>query len=92
MTLSTLGALEFQYDFLRRLDFLVENWFGLTTETGLFTVVPPLTLCRSRRLTRLLLPCDSVALVALATFAVCVLLLRVVHHYEEFAVSGVKVM
>jgi len=92
MALSAFGAFQLEYDFLCRLDLLVKDGLGLTTKTSLLTIISPLTLSCCTRLTRLLLPGDGVALMALAAFAECVLLLRVVHHYEEFAVSGVKTM
>lgn len=63
-------ALQPQHNLLRSLGFLVEHGFGLTTITGLLTVVTPLSLGEERSLASLVL-CDLVlgvlpALLALA--------------------------
>lgn len=49
------GALETQYDLLRRLRLLVEDGLGLSTVTALLAVVAPLALRRRRVLALLVL-------------------------------------
>lgn len=51
----TVNTLQSQDDLLGSLSLLVENWLGLTTETGLFTVVSSLTLSEQGSLTSLVL-------------------------------------
>jgi len=58
----------------------VEDGLSLTSITTLLTIVTTLTLCSGGRLSCLLLPCDGMRLVLVATAAVSVLLLRVVNH------------
>lgn len=48
-------ALQSQYNLLRRLCFLVENGFGLTTITGLFAIITTLSLREQGRLSDILL-------------------------------------
>lgn len=51
----TVDTLQSQHNLLGGLSLLVENWLGLTTETGLLTVVSSLTLSEQRSLTSLVL-------------------------------------
>merc|ERR1712188_192864 len=48
-------ALHLQNNFLCSLSFLVENWFGLTSETRLFAIVSSLSLCPKTFFTLLVL-------------------------------------
>ena len=81
MTQITRLTLELQHDLLGVLDLLVKHRLGLTTETGLLTVVTSLTLSNGRGLTGLLLPGDRVFAMLAALLAESVLLLGKVNHF-----------
>jgi hypothetical protein len=82
---GTLVALELKDDLAGSLDVLLEDGLGLTTKTGLLTVITTLTLSEERGLTGLLLPSDSVKSVLVALVAVSLLLLGEVDHYRKIS-------
>ena len=78
--LRAVLALKLQHNLLGGLDLLVEDGLGLTSETGLLTVVTSLTLGSQTGLTGLLLPSDGMKSVLLAALAESTLLLGKVNH------------
>jgi len=68
MVLFACGALKLQHVLLSGFSFLVENWFGLTSITRLFTIVTSLSLSPNTFLSLLVLG-DFVRSVLLALFA-----------------------
>lgn len=76
---SAVVTLHLKTDLFGSLDVLLENRLGLTTKTGLLSVVSTLTLSIEGSLTGLLLPSNTVESVLLALQAESLLLLREVN-------------